>query len=101
MSNEPAAANPYALALDVAQLDRARSALARGETKSALEALDAYSATHRTGVLDREATILRIDAFVSQGDKARAVRLARRYLEQFPRDPHAQRLEQLVAEAKE
>jgi hypothetical protein len=52
-------------------------------------------------VLEREATILRIDALLSQGDKAWAVRLARRYLEQFPRDPHAQRLEQLVAAAKE
>ena len=100
-TNAPLSATPNALAIDVAHLDRARSALAHGDTNSALQALDTYAATHRTGVLEREATILRIDALVSQGDRARAVRLARRYLEQFPHDPHAQRLEQLVAGAKD
>lgn len=84
------------LGAEVEQLDRARQALARGDTAGALRALDAYAASPRTGVLDREAMIVRIDALVSSGQKPRAVELARRYLAEFPGDPHARQLTDLA-----
>jgi hypothetical protein len=91
----PSGDNP--LAAELVELDAARRALARGDTASALQALDAYAASRKTGVLDREAMILRIDALVIRGDKPRAVQLAERYIARFPGDAHVNRLKQLVA----
>jgi hypothetical protein len=92
------AARSNALVAEVTELDRARKALARKNATAALRALDAYSAVRRTGVLDREATIIRIDALVAAGQKARAAELARRYVAEFPRDPHLRRLEPLLGD---
>lgn len=80
---------------EVSKLDRARAALAGGDDAAALRALDDYAASCRTHVLDREATIVRIDALVASGQAARAAELARRYLSRYPDDSHATRLREI------
>jgi|SoiMethySBSTD1v2_1073268.scaffolds.fasta_scaffold22080_4 tetratricopeptide repeat protein len=85
-----------ALDLEIGQLDRARAALARGKPESALAALDAYAQRRKTLVLDREASVLRIDALLARGDREAAAALARDYVSAHPDDPHARRLRALA-----
>ena len=111
---EPTAANPRALGLvkekggsvatapnsarasqlghEVELIDRVRRALAAGNTSLALSELTAYERVSRTGVLDREARVLRIQALRDAGDAAGAQQLTARYLADFPDDAHALRL---------
>ena len=84
------------LALDVARIDSARSALEANDAKRALRELDAYERSPRAGVLDREALLLRIDALARQGAMAEMRALARQYLQRFPEDAHVPRVRQLL-----
>jgi hypothetical protein len=86
------------LAQEVAEIDAARRALAGGDATLALRHLDAYSALARTGTLDREAQLLRIDAFLLGPDRARGAALAEQYLARYPQDPHAARLRALLGD---
>lgn len=86
------------VAAHVAKIDAARSALGRGDARAALQQLDEYAALDRTGTLDREAQLLRIDALQNVGERAHAMALAARYLRQFPGDPHAARLHALLGD---
>jgi hypothetical protein len=87
------------LGREVSLIDEARRELAAGEAPRAQATLDAYDALARTGTLDREAQILRIEALTASGQRAAAVMLARSYLQAYPSDPHAPMLRQLVTEA--
>jgi hypothetical protein len=87
---------PQSLSREIAMIDGARRALASSSAASALQQLDAYSASPRTGTLDREAQLFRIDALVQLGQRAAALPLAQRYLGSYPNDPHAARLRALV-----
>jgi hypothetical protein len=80
------------LAREVQAIDRARRALAAGNAGRALLELDALERGAMSGVLDREAWILRIEALHMSGQKGRARQLAVRYRETFPNDAHAARL---------
>jgi hypothetical protein len=80
------------LAREVRAIDRARQALASGNAARALVELDALERGAMSGVLDREAWILRIEALNMSGQKGRAKQLAARYRETFPNDAHAARL---------
>jgi hypothetical protein len=84
------------LSREIAMIDSARRALASGRAAEALQQLDAYAARPRTGTLDREAQLLRIDALTQLGQRAAALPLAERYLGSYPNDPHAARLRALV-----
>jgi hypothetical protein len=84
---------------EIGRLDRARAALARGSPGSALAELDAFDRERKSGVLEREAAVLRIDALLSQGNRDGARALARRYVAAHPDDTHARRLRALL-EAK-
>jgi len=86
------------LSREIAMIDGARRALGSGDSKAALRKLDDYAAVVRTGTLDREAEVLRIDALVQAGQSGAAAVLARRYLARYPNDPHAVRLRALVGE---
>ena len=81
---------------EIRRLDRARAALTRGSSESALAELSAYETERKTTVLEREATVLRIDAMLAQGDREGARALARRYVAAHPGDPHARRLRKLL-----
>ncbi len=86
------------LGREVSLIDEARRALAVGDAPRAEATLDAYAALARTGTLDREAQILRVEALVASGQRAAAVVLARSYLQAYPSDPHAPMLRQLVTD---
>lgn len=79
-------------------MDRARAAFAGGNATRCLAELDAFDGLAQTGVLDREARVLRIDALHQLGRNAEARALAQRYLQVYPRDAHAARLRAFVAE---
>jgi hypothetical protein len=84
------------LAREVARIDRARAELGEHNPARALAELESYDRERETGTLDREAWLLRIEAFLLLGDRARAVDLAQRYLARFPKDAHHNRLRAVV-----
>jgi hypothetical protein len=84
------------LSREIALIDGARRALIAGDVDGALAQLQDYDGRLRTGTLDREAQLLRIDALARAGQRGAARALAQRYLESYPSDPHAARLRALV-----
>lgn len=80
------------LGREVEVIDRVRSALASGNSALALRELDSFARMATTGVLDREARVLRIRALRDAGDAAEARKLADQYLLDFPNDAHAVRM---------
>jgi len=88
----PSSARSSQLGREVESIDRVRRALAAGNTSLALSELDAYARLSSTGVLDREARVLRIQALRDAGDVAGAQQLTERYLADFPNDAHAVRM---------
>jgi outer membrane protein assembly factor BamD (BamD/ComL family) len=85
-----------ALAAEVAALDTARSYVVQGRPELALRALQIYNQQFPRGFLAQEATALRIDALVQNGDRAAAASLARRFLRAHPGSPHAERFESIA-----
>lgn len=93
----PVTENPrIPLALEIAAIERARHALAAGDAATALDALRAYDGLGPTPTLRPEAILLRIDALDMSGNRPEAVALAKRFLDQYPRSPHVDRLHRLV-----
>lgn len=84
------------LGREVQAIDRARRARAAGNLMQALSELDAFEQVSRTGVLDREARVLRIETLFEIGQPKRASELADQYLQAFPNDAHAGRLRALL-----
>ena len=84
------------IAAEIESLDRARARLQRGDARAALGALDAYRRAHPAGVLQQEASLLRIEALVRSGDAAAARRVARAFLRDYPQSPHVARVRALL-----
>lgn len=84
------------LGREVQLIDSARRALATGNTSLASTQLDEYRRIAITGVLDREARVLRIETLLRQGDRERAATLAKAYISELPNDPHSARLRSLL-----
>lgn len=93
------AARSGQLGREVELIDRVRGALAAGNARLALRELDAYTRMASTGVLDREARVLRIQALRDAGDLAAARQLTDQYLADFPDDAHAARLRAQASKA--
>jgi len=87
------------LAREVELIDQARRALAVGNPLRAQRALAEYAMVTRTGTLDREAQILRIETLLARGQRAAAVALARVYVSANPGDPHVPKLQALIGSA--
>jgi hypothetical protein len=83
------------LAEEVAALDRARRLVANEPTK-ALRVLDDYEQRFPSGDLAPEALVLRVEAFVRAGERARAESLGLAYLSRHPRSPHAKRIRTIL-----
>jgi hypothetical protein len=84
-------ASPAALALgeQVATIDRARAALAAGDAVQTLRMVDEYDRLFPNGILAQEATALRIEALLKQGNRDVAADLAHRFLTLHPTSPYA------------
>jgi hypothetical protein len=97
----PSRANPTSvtntLPEEVAFLDAASRALREHDPARAHATLDAYAARFAGGNLGPEATALRVQAFLEQGDRAHAERIAETFLAHNPNSPHAARLRALLA----
>jgi hypothetical protein len=87
---------PSSLDAEIATLDGVRALLARRDGRGALEALEAYDRAFPASVLAEEATVLRVDASMVQGDRAAAAALSRRFLAAHPSSPHARHLRQVI-----
>jgi hypothetical protein len=86
------------ISLEIAALDQARTALRQGRPADALAALDRYRTGYgKAGSLRVEATVLRIDALLRTGERARAAVLADAFLAQNPKSPYAARVRVLMA----
>jgi outer membrane protein assembly factor BamD (BamD/ComL family) len=84
------------LGREVEAIDRARRARSRGNLAQALSELDAFEHMTRTGVLDREAQVLRIETLYDLGRVSRARELGDEYLRRFPNDAHGGHLRALL-----
>jgi hypothetical protein len=85
------------IAEEIANLERARRALAAGDAGKALQELDAYERNARVRALGTEAAVLRVEALLQAGRRESAVALARRLLAAQPNGPHAARLRSITA----
>ena len=84
------------IASEIEELDRARAALGAGESKRAIDRLNRYDRMFPQGTLRDEALRLRIEALVSNGERATARTLAQRFRGLYPDSPHTERLKALV-----
>ncbi len=73
---------------EVRMLGDAKSALAAKDPERALLALDTFATLYPSSVLAPEAEVLRIDAHVARGDRARARALAAAFLAERPSSPY-------------
>jgi hypothetical protein len=76
---------------EVASIDRARAAVARGDAAAAIGALDAYAARFKAPRFEPEALYLRMEALGRAGDRDGARRAAERLLAAFPNAPQSAR----------
>ncbi len=86
------------LAEQVAEIDRARAALAANDPSRAEALAAAYQARYPGGAFTQEAEVLRIEALALEGDVAAATRSGRRFLSAHPTTPHAARVRALIGE---
>jgi TolA-binding protein len=87
------------LAEEVRLIDAARSALREGSAERALATLRDYAKRFPNGVLEREASVLHVEALAASGDRAAARTQAGRYLKDHPDDPFAERVQRAGAAA--
>lgn len=88
--------DPSSLAAEIALLDEARRAQSAGQYAHALAVLARYQREHPHGELRREGDVLRLETLSRSGAQEDAARLARRFLEAFPDDPHATHVRSFV-----
>jgi TolA-binding protein len=86
------------LALELAAIDQARGALARGDHALASRLLDRYAARFPKPRLGAEALVLRIETQVASGNRASAERLGKAFLKRNPNSPYARRVRSLIGD---
>jgi hypothetical protein len=89
-------ARTVSLTEETEAVDAARSALARGEARSALSALDSYARKYPRGRLALEAEVLRIDALDKSGQRESAKRRAETFLRNHPKSVLASRVRRIL-----
>lgn len=77
------------LAEQIALLDRARAALARGRVADALRDVSAYQSRFGAGAFAQEAAVLRVQALARAGRKDEAHDEASAFARKYPKSPHA------------
>jgi hypothetical protein len=97
-SPKPASAPNDELARELGMVDRARSALRAGNAAGALELVSGYERAFKHPRFAPEATAIRIEALIAQGQRAEAARLARLFMARHPGHPLTPRLRKFVGE---
>ncbi|HTA90028.1 MAG TPA: hypothetical protein VK745_10645 [Polyangiaceae bacterium] len=91
-----ASASAEVLARELKALELVHQALLGHDPNAALRLLDRYQAQFPHGSLASEATVLRAQALLANGDRARAQALVDSYCSAHPDSPYAKRLNELV-----
>jgi hypothetical protein len=91
-----ASASTEALARELKALELVHEALLGRDPEAALRLLDRYQAQFPRGSLSSEATVLRAQALLANGDRAGAQALVDGYCSAHPDSPYAKRLNELV-----
>lgn len=86
----------FGVSEEIAVLDRARAALARGDANRALDALRERQQRFGQGALGPEADVLQAEALLRLGRMGAARRLVQRFLKTYPQSPHAARMRSLL-----
>lgn len=92
-SNKKRAAAVNPLGAELKLLDEARGALAREDAGRALALLRRYGKRFPAGILQQEATVLKVRALEIQGREREAASLKNSFIESHPNSAHNQRLE--------
>lgn len=92
----PARTSDDSLATEVRLIDEARNLLKAHAPRRAVDVLDTYASRPRSGTLDREAQLLRIQGLVADGRLEAARTLARGYLQAYPADPLTSALQRVI-----
>lgn len=79
-----------------ATIEAARTALAHGEAAKAMVILDGHDRDFPQGLMNPDATVLRIEALARTSDDAHAKELADKFLADFPHSPLAPRVRALL-----
>ncbi len=94
----PAAAEGDSLPYEFKAIDGARRALLRGDASGALVQLDEYSRRFPKPRLGAEATVLRIEALVANGQQESAAQIGRAFLARQSKGPYARRVRSLIGQ---
>ena len=92
----PAAPASSTLAAEVAHLDAARTALDVGAFGEAKRLLAQFHRDFPRGELTTEAKVMHLEVLSANGEKTALQRASTHFLDQHPRDPHAERVRQLL-----
>lgn len=84
------------LSNELSALEAARRALVSGNATRALALLDEYARKYSAPRLATEAAVLRIEALVARGDRARARQLGQQFLAKNPKGPYERRVRSLI-----
>lgn len=77
---------------ETAALAAAQTKLRDGEPTAALTLLKAYDVQHPAGILREESEATRVQAWLDLGDRDRACKLSRGFVQRWPRSPHLVRV---------
>jgi outer membrane protein assembly factor BamD (BamD/ComL family) len=86
---------------EVALVDQARGALARGDARAAISALDDYDARFSARRFVPEALYLRMESLLRLNQSAAARAVASRLATGYPSSPHAARARQVLEQRAE
>ncbi len=84
------------LAEEVAALEKAREALSSKSPEAALRELGKYDKRFPKGALSSEQTVLRVQALLARGERAKAISVADQFAAANPNSPYARRVQELV-----
>jgi len=96
---KPAARAAGSMSFDdeLALVESARTALAKGDASACLARLDEYDRRVQKGTFEREVAVMRIEASIARGETARARSLGAAFLAESPNSPYANRIRSLLA----
>jgi len=95
--SRPAPEPSSSLSRELQALKRAHDALAAGNPSGALAVLDDYHTHFPQGALGAEETVIRVQALLARGDRARATAIAHQFSTAHPDSLYARRVEALVS----
>ena len=95
-ANRPVAVEQLTVSGETALVEKAREALRHGDPAGCLSLLEIRRKGVRGGVLAPEATILRIEALRTLGQRARATQEATRFVHDYPDSPLVERIRDLL-----